>query len=106
MEFSADGLNRYSIYFIEDGLTKAVPKNGVFPLSKLLPGVTVRCHEATTYLISEWLQTMISPSPDDLSPNVVGREIEVVAVPDSKNGEEWKEGKFKVRDTETGEEST
>ncbi|KAH7697267.1 Protein HSR-9, partial [Aphelenchoides avenae] len=86
----ADGLNRYSIYFIEDGLTKAVPKNGVFPLSKLLPGVT----------------TMISPSPDDLSPNVVGREIEVVAVPDSKNGEEWKEGKFKVRDTETGEEST
>ncbi|KAH7664837.1 CBN-HSR-9 protein, partial [Aphelenchoides avenae] len=85
-----DGLSRYSICFIEDGITKPVPNDSVFLLSKLVPGVT----------------TMISPSPDDLGPNVVGREIEVVAVPDSKNGEEWKEGKFKVRDTETGEEST
>ncbi|KAH7693622.1 CBN-HSR-9 protein [Aphelenchoides avenae] len=65
-------------------------KNGVFPLSKLLPGVI----------------TMISPSPDDLSPYSIGREIEVVAVPDSKNADEWKEGTFKARDTGTGEEIT
>lgn len=39
--FSVDGLNRYSVYYVEDKVVKMLPNNAVIPLSKLKASDTV-----------------------------------------------------------------
>lgn len=68
-------------------------------MSKIKPGLVVRSRRSLALTMA--LQTQISLPQDEPGES---RKIEVVAVPDSNNAEEWKEGKFTVRDVDNEDE--
>ncbi|KAH7722390.1 CBN-HSR-9 protein [Aphelenchoides avenae] len=80
-----DAYECYNVFFMDDRFHQTVPNDGLFPLARFEPG----------------MKAMVSP---DLERASIGREIELLEGPSTKDASEWTGGVYKVRDVHNAEE--